>query len=132
MEVGALVVERQRLYEKFTMPMSGKNLKMLKGYNPQSNEKTDKLATVYKQATIDPLTRYNCVAFNFNDSVLEDDCVASRHSTEVDQLQRSISLERNSRASSFVESKSFLTSVARSFGLLRAPERPRISMNNDI
>eukprot|EP00966_Prymnesium_polylepis_P219926 5087734-Prymnesium_polylepis.1 len=53
--------------------MSGKNLKMLNGYNPQSNNKIpDKLVNVYKTTTLDPLTRYNTMAFGFADVCLGD------------------------------------------------------------
>ena len=71
--------ERQQLYEKFTKPMSGKNLKMLVGYDPQNNNKIpDKLANAYKQATADPKTRYNTVAFGFDDLLFKPCASASR------------------------------------------------------
>ena len=59
--------------------MSGKSLKMLNGYHPQSNNKIpDKLPHVYKQTTLDPMTRYNTSAFGFSDGIFAAWAAATR------------------------------------------------------
>eukprot|EP00966_Prymnesium_polylepis_P307372 7103014-Prymnesium_polylepis.1 len=53
--------------------MSGKNLKMLAGYCPLTNNKIPaKLASAYKTATLDPMTRYNVSSFGFADALFAD------------------------------------------------------------
>ena len=55
-----------RLFQSFTMPMSGKARRMLMGFN-NNNEPTPALGKVYQKASMDPLTRYNASAFGFKD-----------------------------------------------------------------
>ena len=66
------------------MPMSGKNRRMLMGFN-NNNEPTPQLNKVYHKATVDPMTRYNVQAFGFDDVSCPEWSKESRRPTKYDK-----------------------------------------------
>ena len=61
----AVVGERQKIYDKFTSPMSGKNRKPLCGYDPETGSARADIKDRCRNATVDPCTRYNVQRFGF-------------------------------------------------------------------
>jgi len=60
-----VVEERQKLYEAFSLLMSGNNKRVLQGYDPRTNSMLPGKERVYQRTTVDPCTRYNTEAFKF-------------------------------------------------------------------
>ena len=61
MKIGALVHQREALYNKKTLQMHGKNRQMLLGYHRDNSKGTSPKPA--KEYTPDPATRYNAPLF---------------------------------------------------------------------